>query len=200
MKYTQVNPFFSELVLRSGAQATFARSQKIFLSRILRTFWNNVTGLNGGRLLSFQTIFHVKKVQSPRRKPLKFLAEIGEGSDPPRWSSLARSTAGGVHLISARSTARAVEPRAHAGDTGRTSTARHRIERDENPGVARSIDSVLTDARTRRSARVTDTRRYKKRRSSVASVENRSSRPLRVLGDVSVRVRSQDVRGRRVER
>ena len=124
-------------------RGSFAR---YFLSRILRTFWNNAHGFErrATSFICFKLFSTCKRVQSPRKEAAKvFLAEILV-RDPPRWSSprQVRQRAASI-FISARSTARAVEPRAHAGDTGRTSTARV-IESSatRDPGVARSIDSV----------------------------------------------------------
>ena len=145
-------------------RGSFAR---YFLSRILRTFWNNAHGFErrATSFICFKLFSTCKRVQSPRKEAAKvFLAEILV-RDPPRWSfSSPGQTAGGVHLYFCSFNGAGGRT---TGTRGRHGTdihrARHRIERDERPR-RRSFDRFRPSRtpRTRRSARVTDTRRNRK--------------------------------------
>ena len=126
-----------------------------------------LTCLNGRRLLLFVSNYfpRAKGCSHPERKPPKFfLAEILM-RDPPRLEfSSPGQTAGGVHLYICSFNGAGGRT---TGTRGRHGTdihrARHRIERDERPR-RRSFDRFRPSRtpRTRRSARVTDTRRNRK--------------------------------------
>ena len=164
-----------------------------------------LTCLNGGRLLLF--VSNYLRRYLPRAKGYKEAAKVFLCGDSHEGSSavgvpLAKSDSGRRPSLSCSFNGAGVEPRAHrradARDGHPPRTSSNRARRETPASLVRSIPSLTDAPRAAIGARDRHGDKKGGRRSRRSRI--RPSRPLRVLRDGSVRVRSQDARGRRVGR
>ena len=167
-----------------------------------------LTCLNVGRLLLFVSNYF-PRVQKGTRKPPKFFLcgdsrHSHEGSSAVWVSSIlfAKSDSGRRPSLSCSFNGAGVEPRAHrradARDGHPPRASSNRARRETPASLVRSIPSLTDAPRAAIGARDRHGDKKGGRRSRRSRI--RPSRPLRSLRDGSVRVRSQDARGRRVGR